>query len=64
MRFFTDHDSEQCNGVDAMLTCKPMAHIEAARSMVLLTKHLDIESYAPGWYVLSLINISHMPVCQ
>lgn len=24
-------------------------HIEAARSMVLLTKHLDIESFTPGW---------------
>jgi hypothetical protein len=26
-------------------------HIEAARSMVLLTKHLDVESFTPGWYV-------------
>lgn len=26
--------------------------LEAARSMILLTKHLDIESYSPGWYVL------------
>lgn len=26
-------------------------HIEAARSMVLLTKHLDVESFTPGWLV-------------
>lgn len=25
--------------------------LEAARSMVLLTKYLDIESHTPGWYV-------------
>jgi hypothetical protein len=25
--------------------------LEAARSMILLTKHLDIESHTPGWYV-------------
>lgn len=25
--------------------------LEAARSMILLTKHLDIESHSPGWYV-------------
>lgn len=25
------------------------SHIEAARSMVLLTKYLDIESFTPGW---------------
>ena len=49
MCFFTDYEIGQCNGVDVMLTCKPMTHIEAARSMVLLTKHLDIESYSPGW---------------
>jgi hypothetical protein len=24
-------------------------HIEAARSMALLTKHLDVESFTPGW---------------
>ncbi|KAK7425083.1 hypothetical protein QQZ08_008360 [Neonectria magnoliae] len=27
------------------------SHIEAARSMVLLTKHLDIESFTPAWLV-------------
>jgi hypothetical protein len=27
----------------------PPTHIEAARSMALLTKHLDIESFNPGW---------------
>ena len=26
-------------------------YLEAARSMILLTKHLDIESHAPGWCV-------------
>jgi hypothetical protein len=26
-----------------------VSHIEAARSMILLTKHLDIESYVSGW---------------
>jgi Fungal specific transcription factor domain/Fungal Zn(2)-Cys(6) binuclear cluster domain len=26
--------------------------MEAARSMILMTKHLDIESYSPAWYVL------------
>ncbi|KAJ4991088.1 hypothetical protein SVAN01_03438 [Stagonosporopsis vannaccii] len=51
MRFFTDHEIGQCNSIDAMLTCKPVTHIEAARSMVLLTKHLDIESYSSGWLV-------------
>jgi hypothetical protein len=25
--------------------------LEAARSMILLTKYLDIESHTPGWYV-------------
>jgi hypothetical protein len=57
MRFFTDYESAPRNRVGSMLTCKPLTHIEAARSMVLLTKHLDIESYAPGWYVLPLISI-------
>lgn len=28
-----------------------VTHIEAARTMVLLTKYLDIESYTPAWYV-------------
>ena len=26
-------------------------YLEAARSMILLTKHLDIESHTPGWCV-------------
>lgn len=33
-----------------------ISHIEAARSTVLLTKHLDIESFTPAWYV------SHFPM--
>ncbi|KAG7038536.1 fungal specific transcription factor domain-containing protein [Colletotrichum scovillei] len=28
-----------------------ISHIEAARSIVLLTKHLDIESFTPAWLV-------------
>jgi hypothetical protein len=27
------------------------SYVEAARSSVLLTKHLDMESFTPGWYV-------------
>jgi hypothetical protein len=29
-----------------------VSHIEAARSIALLTKHLDFESFSPAWYVL------------
>ncbi|KAE8337410.1 fungal-specific transcription factor domain-containing protein [Aspergillus arachidicola] len=29
----------------------PTRYIEAARSMALLTRHLDIESYAPAWLI-------------
>ncbi|KAK0369084.1 hypothetical protein CLIM01_13552 [Colletotrichum limetticola] len=32
-----------------------ISHIEAARSIVLLTKHLDIESFTPAWYVYTLL---------
>lgn len=28
-----------------------ISHMEAARSIILLTKHLDIESFTPAWYV-------------
>jgi hypothetical protein len=49
---FTHIDKEQDDFVEAILPETPMTHIEAARSIVLLTKHLDIESYTPGWYVL------------
>jgi hypothetical protein len=33
-------------------------HIQAARSMALLTKYLDIESFTPGWYVLGALPLS------
>jgi hypothetical protein len=32
-------------------------YLNAARSMILLTKHLDIESHTPGWYVYSIYTI-------
>ncbi|CAG9946960.1 unnamed protein product [Clonostachys rosea f. rosea IK726] len=43
---FTDHEE------NAQRIIPPETHtiyIEAARSMVLLTKHLDVESFTPGW---------------
>jgi hypothetical protein len=50
---FLHHDSQSSprdrEATEAMSAAKCL---EAARSMVLLTKHLDIESYSPGWYVL------------
>jgi hypothetical protein len=35
-------------------------YLEAARSMILLTKHLDIESHAPGWcvYFFQIVYVS------
>lgn len=35
-----------------------ITHIEAARSMVLLTKYVDIESFTPAWYVYMLRIVS------
>ncbi|KAF2774167.1 hypothetical protein EJ03DRAFT_346802 [Teratosphaeria nubilosa] len=46
------HGDEDENTVQDMLAgAAPISHIEAARSMILLTKHIDVESYTPGWLV-------------
>ncbi|KAH9821431.1 fungal-specific transcription factor domain-containing protein [Teratosphaeria destructans] len=46
------HGDEDENMVQEMLAgAAPISHIEAARSMILLTKHIDVESYTPGWLV-------------
>lgn len=43
---------EDENETQALLTgVTDVSQIEAARSMVLLTKHIDVESYSPGWCV-------------
>jgi hypothetical protein len=54
---FTQDDEDQ---ELVVLRATPVTHIEAARSMVLLTKYLDCESYSPAWYVpdLSHPNLS------
>ncbi|CAG9981767.1 unnamed protein product [Clonostachys byssicola] len=45
--FTQDSDNLQ-HLVNSQMHC---SHIEAARSMVLLTKHLDVESFTPAWLV-------------
>jgi hypothetical protein len=37
-----------------------LSFMEAARKMILLTKHLDINSYTPAWSVYSSIHISSL----
>ncbi|KAH7407318.1 fungal-specific transcription factor domain-containing protein [Cadophora sp. MPI-SDFR-AT-0126] len=44
-------------------------YLEAARSMILLTKHLDIESHAPGWMlfyypITALLGVFTSVVCH
>ncbi|KAG4433722.1 hypothetical protein IFR05_010803 [Cadophora sp. M221] len=44
-------------------------YLAAARSMILLTKHLDIESYAPGWMLFyypmtALLGVFTSVVCN
>ncbi|KAH6970939.1 fungal-specific transcription factor domain-containing protein [Ilyonectria sp. MPI-CAGE-AT-0026] len=43
---FTQGEKEAWNPVSESAN---ISHIEAARSMVLLTRYLDIESFTPGW---------------
>jgi hypothetical protein len=44
------HDDENHQLIERpLLRQMPTTHIEAARSMALFTKHLDVESYAPAW---------------
>ncbi|KAH7134298.1 fungal-specific transcription factor domain-containing protein [Dactylonectria macrodidyma] len=47
MPLFTNNENDQ--SVITQRTIK--RNIEAARCMVLLTKHLDVESFTPGWLV-------------
>lgn len=44
------HDDEDETEVQGLLHgVTGTSQIEAARSMILLTKYLDVESYSPGW---------------
>ncbi|EFX06040.1 fungal specific transcription factor domain containing protein [Grosmannia clavigera kw1407] len=45
---FTHHDETSRAAICSRM---PAAYVQAARSMVLLTKHLDTESFTPGWLV-------------
>lgn len=51
-RRFTPIFTQDSNNLQYLVNNKLHgSHIEAARSIVLLTKHLDIESFTPAWYV-------------
>ncbi|CAH0058694.1 unnamed protein product [Clonostachys solani] len=51
-RRFTPIFTQHSNNLQPLVNSQMhSSHIEAARSMVLLTKHLDIESFTPAWLV-------------
>lgn len=51
-RRFTPIFTQDHNSLEHLIDSKShVSHIEAARCIALLTKHLDFESFSPAWYV-------------
>lgn len=54
-RRFTPIFTQDNNSLEHLIDSKShVSHIEAARCIALLTKHLDFESFSPAWYVFLL----------
>ncbi|CAK7205231.1 hypothetical protein SEUCBS139899_007998 [Sporothrix eucalyptigena] len=49
--FTQDEASDGATTTNQIWSKVAAAHVAAARSLVLLTKHLDVESFTPGWLV-------------
>jgi hypothetical protein len=62
---FLPHDSQpRPRDLRAMKSVTATKCLEAAKSMILLTKHLDIESHSPGWYVHHLKHLPRASHCK
>jgi hypothetical protein len=59
-RRFTPIFTQDSKSLEHLIDSKShVSHIEAARCIALLTKHLDFESFSPAWYVSNLSDIQY-----